>query len=381
MPCKLHKALRWNKRDPFFECDESHNGEIKWKIIRSLSVKNKSESLEGVVHEGRMVTSASVTVENVKQPSIYDLSANGQKNIKRRQSIDSDASQICTKRIKGSISDTENYVSSESFVPVGSQWRNNSCAYDAILTILFNVWRENPERISRAWNELGNEHLDFLITAFESRIHYHMGMSFYNLEEIQDLMRHQFVRLDGEFAFGRYTSVHAVMNRLLISPFPVMKSLIMCPNNHEVDRDERSSNSCEIMTHAAPAHYSVQQYMDNFITPSSSVCHGCGETLIRSFSFIFHPPILAIELWGGLRALDIVLNIEASGSFCQYNLRGVIYFSCEHFTSRIITNNGMIWFHDGIFTGSRLIHEPTNISSVPVTDSILAIYVCDTYIV
>jgi hypothetical protein len=71
MPCKLHKTLRWNKHNPFFKCDESHNGEIKWKIIRSLSVKNKSESLEGIVHEGRMVTSALVTVENVKQPSIY----------------------------------------------------------------------------------------------------------------------------------------------------------------------------------------------------------------------------------------------------------------------------------------------------------------------
>jgi hypothetical protein len=86
------------------------------------------------------------------------------------------------------------------------------------------------------------------------------------------------------------------MNCLLISPFPVMKSLIMCPNNHEVDRDECSSNSCEIMMHVTPTYYSVQQYMDNFITPSSSVCHGYDETLIHSFLFIFHPPILAIEL-------------------------------------------------------------------------------------
>jgi hypothetical protein len=83
MLCKLHKALRWNKCNPFFKCNESHNGEIKWKFIRSLSVKNKSELLEGIVHEGRIVMSASVTVENVKQLLIYDLSANRQKNIKR----------------------------------------------------------------------------------------------------------------------------------------------------------------------------------------------------------------------------------------------------------------------------------------------------------
>jgi hypothetical protein len=126
------------------------------------------------------------------------------------------------------------------------------------------------------------------------------------------------------------------MNCLLISLFPVIKSLIMCPNNHEVDRDEHSSNLCKIMTHAAPTYYSIQQYMDNFITPSS-VCHGYDKTLIYSFLFIFHPSILAIELWGGLCALDIILNIEASSSFCWYNLCEVIYFSCEHFTPRIIT--------------------------------------------
>jgi hypothetical protein len=97
------------------------------------------------------------------------------------------------KRLKGSVSNMENYVSSESFVPVGLKWWNNSYVYDAILIILFNVWCENPETILHVWNELGNEHLDFLITAFESHIHYHMGMNFYNLEEIWDFMRHRFM--------------------------------------------------------------------------------------------------------------------------------------------------------------------------------------------
>jgi hypothetical protein len=84
-------------------------------------------------------------------------------------------------------------MSLESFIPVGLQWQNNSCVYNAILTILFNVWCENPETILHVWNELSNKHLDFLITAFESHIHYHTGTNFYNLEKIQDFMRHWFV--------------------------------------------------------------------------------------------------------------------------------------------------------------------------------------------
>ena len=31
-----------------------------------------------------------------------------------------------------------------------------------------------------------------------------------------------------------------------------------------------------------------------------------------------------------------------------FKLRGVIYFSQNHFTSRVITQSGQIWFHDGM---------------------------------
>ncbi|KAJ7243500.1 hypothetical protein C8J57DRAFT_949170, partial [Mycena rebaudengoi] len=33
-------------------------------------------------------------------------------------------------------------------------------------------------------------------------------------------------------------------------------------------------------------------------------------------------------------------------------LRGIVYHSSEHFTARLFTSNGDMWFHDGITTGS-----------------------------
>ena len=33
-------------------------------------------------------------------------------------------------------------------VPIGTQWQNNSCAYDAVITILFNIWHDNPDATS-----------------------------------------------------------------------------------------------------------------------------------------------------------------------------------------------------------------------------------------
>ena len=72
-----------------------------------------------------------------------------------------------------------------------------------------------------------------------------------------------------------------------------------------------------------------------------------------------------------------VLHIDADGIRQQYKLHGIIYFSGEHFTSRIITSNGMVWFHDGIFTGSSLAYESLNVLSIPVQASTLAVYVQD----
>jgi hypothetical protein len=39
MPCNLHKALRWNKCDPFIESNELPGGEIQWKIISSVQTE------------------------------------------------------------------------------------------------------------------------------------------------------------------------------------------------------------------------------------------------------------------------------------------------------------------------------------------------------
>ncbi|KAH9952326.1 hypothetical protein BGW80DRAFT_1196772 [Lactifluus volemus] len=75
--------------------------------------------------------------------------------------------------------------------------------------------------------------------------------------------------------------------------------------------------------------------------------------------------------------LEPILHINTNGSHHLYNLCGVIYFLCKHVTARVVNCNGMVWFHDGIFTGKCLVYELTNMSSILMSDSILAIYICN----
>ncbi|KAF8867601.1 hypothetical protein BD779DRAFT_1464052, partial [Infundibulicybe gibba] len=67
------------------------------------------------------------------------------------------------------------------------------------------------------------------------------------------------------------------------------------------------------------------------------------------------------------------------GAQYLYTLRGVIYHGNDHFTARIITREGDIWYHDGMLTGSELIPDGTLASRVDLTTcrsrvAIVAVY-------
>ncbi|KAI0825908.1 hypothetical protein BC629DRAFT_1261880, partial [Irpex lacteus] len=56
-----------------------------------------------------------------------------------------------------------------------------------------------------------------------------------------------------------------------------------------------------------------------------------------------------------------------------YRLIGIIYYGGSHFTSRVITNEGSIWYHDGIETGKSCIHEG-NIADIDAKELATAPY-------
>ena len=354
MPSKMHKALRWNKRDPYLESEESTGQDGEWRIVAPIS----DRKLHSTPNENHEVL----------------------RGLKREGPSDTKLPEAQAKKQKSShnaISHVNNHLPPRVFVPIGTRWQNNSCAYDAICTVLFNIWREEPAEMTLSWNELDNDLLDALTAAFKTHADFHAESISCSLEEIRDQLRRRLASMNDEFTFGRYASVHAIMIRLLESQEPVIKSVRRCRENHPVDSNEQFSKSCEIMMMATSsmAGYSIQDYMNDFSVPLSVACPECGNELVRSFSFTSHPPLLCIELCQRMSLLNSVLHVDADGLHRQYKLRGVIYFLGDHFTSRIITRSGMVWFHDGIFTGRSLVYESANVSSIPMQQSILAIYI------
>ncbi|KAF8229842.1 hypothetical protein L208DRAFT_1016193, partial [Tricholoma matsutake] len=53
---------------------------------------------------------------------------------------------------------------------LGTTWQNNSCPYDAVITILFNVWCQDPANYTAMWQQMGSGKLNLLAAGFEQLI-------------------------------------------------------------------------------------------------------------------------------------------------------------------------------------------------------------------
>ena len=100
----------------------------------------------------------------------------------------------------------------------------------------------------------------------------------------------------------------------------------------------------------------LQDYLDDFTSPSSTTCPICNQNLVRRFNFICHPPMIAIDL-GGNAFTQETLELTSSNICQRYDLRGVIYYAADHFTVQVIMGSGMVWYHDGLLTGWSLVYE------------------------
>jgi hypothetical protein len=173
------------------------------------------------------------------------------------------------------------------------------------------------------------------------------------------------------FAFGEYTSMDALFNYLLKSAYTVTTSSRFCPNGHDVDRRESRVSSCNITLSRRGCN--LQEYLDDFTSISSAKCPVCSKNLTRRFTFNCHPPIFTIDLGEGAFPQE-TLELTSQNVRRRYNLRGVIYYAADHFTTRFITNAGAVWYHDGLLTGRSLVYESMVPSQIPHEDAIVGIY-------
>jgi len=80
--------------------------------------------------------------------------------------------------------------------------------------------------------------------------------------------------------------------------------------------------------------------------------------------------MLALEFAGHEIQIENQILIKIDNVEYIYNLIGIVYYGSNHFTARIILEDGQIWFHDDITTGHNTIYDGSLILNCP------ELYIC-----
>ena len=310
-PKLLHKAIRWGKGDPF---QLAQGFDMPWKVVDDDKSEDKPQKKRKRATEE----------EDGKGGDDMDvdgkLNGEGEPSSKKKKSFPSPP---------------------DPFFPAATQWSNNSCAYDSVITVLYNLWMANPVYWSNCFVAYDNVYLQTLVHEFQEVFHAKKTLSgardvFLNLLHFNH---------PNEFVLGRFASVQRILERVLICPWPVVQVNHNCQNLHVMSPPTLSSNAHVFMNHNNSA-VDLQAKLASFVSLSNHVCGFCHAFVGSRYSFVAAPALISFDV----EHCSCLINLDLVVAMRSYRLCGIVYYSADHFTCAVVANGNM-WTHNGFQHG------------------------------
>ncbi|KZT03010.1 uncharacterized protein LAESUDRAFT_601345, partial [Laetiporus sulphureus 93-53] len=246
--------------------------------------------------------------------------------------------------------------------------RNWSCAYDAALTVLWNMLQDYG---STHFQHLAMFYpaLRCLQTGFEASI-----SDLHLLEVVRDAMRDKLSSLHPQ-RFPRTGTMECaifdVVSTLLTSSTPFGCSTYTCPHC--------SFTSLSHQEHLSSATFSVYPFHWDQSEPRPTVqtttdclrlvfnyangpaCRSCLHPMSSTTVIEHAPPMFALEIQRPDSAgqpsilLQNTCSLSAVSGDVLYSLIGIVYAGGRHFTSRYFARDHSAWYHDSAETGRSCI--------------------------
>ena len=229
IPSAMHPAIRWSKTDPFLEYQDC----VDWQ----LEVTNSKVDHDIGDRDSETDFKKTGVTKLLETPLSNSTHIHVARVAKRKKTnVVQKLSNI--KKVKfGHYTDPSAPI--QLNVPLGTQWHNNSCAYDAIITVLFNIsYDRNPNTVA-AMEDTQCAEFNALLHSFCTHERYQVdpALPTYSLEQIREDFRHRLASVSQEFTFGAYACVRAIGEHLFRAEEIVTTSRVFCPNGHSADRD------------------------------------------------------------------------------------------------------------------------------------------------
>ncbi len=312
----LHTALQWSDKDPLVPIRAEEDVE-SWKIITDGKV-TKAE-------QGYVIAEGSNNAGSVGLVGTNDLPKK-QRWVETTQSLP---------------------ISSKSGqVPLGIVWRANSCAYDSVIYILYNTWKDHFQKRSYMGD---SALLNNLVTAFKR-----VDIGIADISYVQHQLQVSLNAIDSKrFVPGHFASVVDIVLHILSSQTAVVESRYVCPHGHQISNPRISFKEDSLFFGIEPDIRSTQDILPR---PSQKTCSRCicKSNLHRTHIFSTVPSLIAMDLTSSnVGRIDNRIEITRSGVISYYKLVGLSYFGGDHFTTRFVTHAGTVWKHDGLMRNGK----------------------------
>ena len=280
----------------------------------------------------------------------------------------------------------------------GIQWdaQNWSCGYDAVLTILWNLYSD----MGPAWfMQLtpGNQLMDVVRQRFQG-LDPHTG----GLDETRNVIRtllHDLQPLMFPCNGQRMVAAAEITTVLLTCVQPYSRAQSSCDaciwSNTDAPRMSDSyvwtlGDNLRTLYFPGRDVITTQEYADIMLSKGyPAVCPSCAKDIHTTTELIAPPPMLLLERTSfGVLLPQLTISLPVNLHAHIWKLRAVIYCNNSHFVCRYIDNNWNVWYHDGASTGryctlQNVPISPTNMNVMMSCNSYQAaqfIYVLDDHI-
>ena len=281
------------------------------------------------------------------KPATLYVPAKGSKPITSKHSLNEENQDILPAK-KKQMTSLANIFDLTS--PPGLQWDKNnySCAYDAFFGILYNIWMFNPVKWSQEFDYINEEYIGVLSDGFKL-----VQQGDVSLEDIRDCLRIQLHELNAEkFPMGENgASVGDLAFAMLASDRTLAESQRMC-SECDYAEAEVDCNLRYILHAKHSTSGSTSKWISELEKSTKKTCPDCSSKMTKQIYYTEIPKLMIFEYPTFDIKTSHTIKFKTEHETIVLHLRGIIYHGENHFTSRIISSEGHIWFHDGMTTGS-----------------------------
>jgi hypothetical protein len=326
VPNKVDEALKWSKNDPM-------------------------NLLPIVTDSGWQIIDKSKNSKVVSKPDTNFIPAKGSIPIIHLP-IEQDKYEPVKKKSKLNNKNDSSIIINP---PAGLRWDNNnySCSYDSLFSILYNVFIEDHVNWKTYYENINEEYMKVLVDGFEE-----VYQKNTYLEIIRDVVRNKLYQsYPALFPKGRNgASVSELAFKMFASTALDGISELYCSKCDQYET-EIDCNIGQVLNIASCKVSSTQNCISHLMIPQNQRCTECFTRLEQCLTYNEPPKLLILEYPDSNIKTSHKIKIKMNNDITLLHLKGIIYHGENHFTSRIVSKDGKIWFNDGIATGGKSIEE------------------------